>query len=118
MYAKKRTRLDNVYRYISSFYASHGYPPSVRDIAAALDIKSTSTVHCDLRQLEEEGKITRSEKKTRTYVPSVQTDVNKVFASIKTINSFCRENECSECLLNSGAFCIARSELRLKEAEA
>lgn len=37
-----------------------GVPPSVREIAAATGIKSTSTVHHCLRLLEDEGYITRS----------------------------------------------------------
>jgi len=37
-----------------------GIPPSVREICQAVNIKSTSTVHACLKQLEEKGYITRA----------------------------------------------------------
>ncbi len=42
-----------------------GYPPSVREICAALDIKSTSTVHKYLAQLDEKGYIRKDGSKPR-----------------------------------------------------
>lgn len=39
--------------------AGEGIPPSVREICAAADIKSTSTVHAYLKLLENEGYISR-----------------------------------------------------------
>ena len=39
--------------------AQDGVPPTVREICAAADIKSTSTVHAYLKLLEEEGYIAR-----------------------------------------------------------
>ncbi len=39
--------------------AQDGIPPTVREICAAADIKSTSTVHAYLKVLEEEGYISR-----------------------------------------------------------
>jgi repressor LexA len=39
--------------------AQDGMPPSVREICAAADIKSTSTVHAYLKILEDEGYISR-----------------------------------------------------------
>ncbi len=52
--AKARSILDYVTQAISG-----GVPPSVREICAALNIKSTSTVHRYLRILEDEGYIVR-----------------------------------------------------------
>ena len=37
-----------VYDYIVSFQRDHGYPPSVREIARHLGLKSPSTVHFHL----------------------------------------------------------------------
>lgn len=42
-----------------------GYPPSVREICSALDIKSTSTVHNYLSRLEKEGLIIKDPTKPR-----------------------------------------------------
>ena len=37
-----------IYDYIISFQQDHGYPPSVREIAVHLGLKSPSTVHFHL----------------------------------------------------------------------
>ncbi len=42
-----------------------GYPPSVREICAAVGLKSTSTVHAHLNQLEKQGLIRRDPTKPR-----------------------------------------------------
>ena len=42
-----------------------GYPPSVREICAAVGLKSTSTVHAHLNQLEKRGFIRRDPTKPR-----------------------------------------------------
>lgn len=43
----------------------NGYPPTVRDICAALNIKSTSTVHSALNSLAEQGYIRKDPVKKR-----------------------------------------------------
>ena len=57
---KARRILDYITREISD-----GVPPSVREICAALQIKSTSTVHKYLKELEEGGYIVREENLNR-----------------------------------------------------
>jgi repressor LexA len=42
-----------------------GYPPSVREIAAAVNLKSTSSVHSQLEKLENKGYIKRDPTKPR-----------------------------------------------------
>lgn len=42
-----------------------GYPPSVREICSAVDLRSTSTVHSHLNKLEELGYIKRDPTKPR-----------------------------------------------------
>ena len=42
-----------------------GYPPSVREICAAVGLKSTSTVHAHLNTLEKKGYIRRDSTKPR-----------------------------------------------------
>lgn len=58
-----------IYDYLIQFSAQHGYPPSVREIAAAVGLKSPSTVHFHLKALEEAGAITREGGKTRAITP-------------------------------------------------
>ncbi len=62
---KLTTRQQQIYDYILSFTAERGYPPSVREIGDALDLKSPSTVHFHLKGLEEAGMINKAEGKTR-----------------------------------------------------
>lgn len=52
--------------YIKTTINDEGYSPSVRDISAALGIKSTSTVHLYLHRLEEKGYIQKEQGKSRT----------------------------------------------------
>lgn len=55
-----------IYDYINETIKEEGYSPTVRDIQAALEIKSTSTVHSYLRRLEEKGMIFKDPGKSRT----------------------------------------------------
>ena len=52
--------------YIRETIRTRGYPPSIRDICTALDIKSTSTVHTCLDRLEKKGCIQRENGKSRS----------------------------------------------------
>ncbi|MBS7219402.1 MAG: transcriptional repressor LexA [Oscillospiraceae bacterium] len=56
---------QKIYDFIQTFAAEHGYPPSVREIGAAMGLKSPSTVHFHLKGLEEAGMIIKAEGKTR-----------------------------------------------------
>ena len=58
---KKMLILDFIRRELEN----KGYPPSVREICAAVGLKSTSTVHAHLNRLEEEGYIRRDPTKPR-----------------------------------------------------
>ena len=55
-----------IYDFIKSYSDEHGYPPSVREIGAAVGLASPSTVHMHLKVLEESGLIKRDSKKPRT----------------------------------------------------
>lgn len=72
----KQTR---IYEFILSFTEQNGYPPSVREIADAVGLKSPSTVHFHLKSLEEAGVITRGAGKTRaiTAVHRVELPENR-----------------------------------------
>ena len=56
---------QQIYDFILSFTSDHGYPPSVREIGAAVGLKSPSTVHFHMKGLEEAGVIVKAEGKTR-----------------------------------------------------
>ena len=63
--SKLTAKQQKIFDYIQQFTAQHGYPPSVREIGAAVGLKSPSTVHFHLKGLEEAGMITKAEGKTR-----------------------------------------------------
>ena len=56
---------QQIYDFILEFTNRHGYPPSVREIGAAVGLKSPSTVHFHIKGLEEAGVIVKAEGKTR-----------------------------------------------------
>ena len=63
-----RTSHDNqqkILDFIKSEIEDKGYPPSVREICAAVGLRSTSTVHAHLNHLEEQGLIRRDSTKPR-----------------------------------------------------
>ncbi len=54
-----------IYDFILQYSRDHGYPPSVREIGAAVHLKSPSTVHFHMKKLESEGYILKADGKTR-----------------------------------------------------
>lgn len=54
-----------IFDYIRKMILDNGYAPSIRDICAALRIKSTSTVHTALDKLEKKGYISKENHKSR-----------------------------------------------------
>ncbi|MEQ8199884.1 MAG: transcriptional repressor LexA [Syntrophomonadaceae bacterium] len=64
----KRQRL--ILEFIQERIKTKGYPPSVREIGEAVGLKSSSTVHAHLVQLEEKGYITKDPAKPRTIIPA------------------------------------------------
>lgn len=54
--------------FITAEVKEKGYPPSVREIGEAVDLKSSSTVHNHLNQLEKKGYIQRDPTKPRAIM--------------------------------------------------
>jgi len=65
MYEDLTARQKQILDYIHNFFRERGYPPSVREICAATNLKSTATVHGYLVQLEKKGYIKRDPQKPR-----------------------------------------------------
>ena len=63
--AKKNTMQERIYEYIAQFVEDNGYPPSVREIGEAMGLKSPSTVHFHLKNMEEKGLINKGAGKGR-----------------------------------------------------
>jgi repressor LexA len=62
-------RQEKILDYIKEKIRMDGYPPSVREIGEAVGLKSSSTVHSHLLQLEEKGFLRRDPTKPRAIIP-------------------------------------------------
>src|SRR3954466_9880705 len=58
-------RQREIYDFITRKIESRGFPPTIRDIGAAFDIKSPNGVMCHLKALEKKGFISRQGKAAR-----------------------------------------------------
>ena len=54
-----------IYEFLKIYTENKGYPPSVREICEAVNLRSTSTVHGHLKRLEKKGLIKRDPTKPR-----------------------------------------------------
>jgi len=65
-------RADKILAYVRSYSAEHGFPPSVREIALAVGLASTSAVHHHLTKLQEAGKLQKQATRSRALsVPGI-----------------------------------------------
>lgn len=65
MTKQDQQRADRILAYVRESVASRGYPPSVREIAQAVGLASTSAVHHHLTKLEEAGRLQRQATRSR-----------------------------------------------------
>ena len=105
---KLSKRQAAIYEYICSYTDQHGYPPSVREIGAAVNLASPSTVHMHLKVLEQFGLIDRDPKKPRTMkiVPQASniSDTAKLATSIVGDSSSFILRVRGESMINAGIF--------------
>jgi repressor LexA len=59
------TRQQEIFDFVKRYVGEHGYPPTVRDIGAAIGLTSSSTVHAHLANLEKLGLLRRDPTKPR-----------------------------------------------------
>ena len=64
-YGKITEKQTEILEYIKKEILAKGYPPTVRDICTAVNLKSTSSVHAHLETLEKNGYIRRDPTKPR-----------------------------------------------------
>src|SRR3954467_10390943 len=58
-------RQQAILEYVNEHCATHGYPPTVREIGSAVGLASSSTVHAHLANLERLGHLRRDPTKPR-----------------------------------------------------
>ena len=63
-----KDREKRILKYMKEQIMKKGYPPTVREICAALDIKSTSTVHKDIENLVKAGYLVKDPSKQRALM--------------------------------------------------
>ena len=59
-------KIDEAYEFIKNYINEKEFPPTIREIADAINIKSTSTIAYYLRKLEEKNKIVKGSYKNRS----------------------------------------------------
>ena len=64
-YGKISKKQQEILDYIKSEILNRGFPPAVREICEAVQLKSTSSVHSHLETLEKNGYIRRDPTKPR-----------------------------------------------------
>nr|WP_315021921.1 transcriptional repressor LexA [uncultured Aminipila sp.] len=63
-----KEREQRILQYMKKEISQKGYPPTVREICSALNIKSTSTVHKDIENLELKGFLKKDPSKPRALM--------------------------------------------------
>ena len=63
---KLTNRQTDILQVVKKFIAEHGYPPTVREIGKAINLRSPATIHFHLKRLEEKGYIKKHDSKNRT----------------------------------------------------
>lgn len=67
---------EKIYRYIRDCVSENGYPPSVREICAEMELKSSSTAHFHLKNLEKAGLIAIAPGKGRAITLREASDAD------------------------------------------
>src|SRR5258708_32373659 len=65
MTKQDQQRAERILAYIRETIDDRGYPPSVREIAEAVGLASTSAVHHHLTKLEKDGRLTQGATRSR-----------------------------------------------------
>lgn len=76
-----------IYDFIVSFCEVNHFPPTVREICAAVGLKSTSTVHAHLNKLEEQGLLHRNPAKQRSIVILNDKSLQDAGASVPLVGN-------------------------------
>ena len=86
-YGRITDKQREILEYIKKEILNRGYPPTVRDICEAVNLKSTSSVHSHLETLEKNGYIRRDPTKPRA-IEIVEDNFNltrREFANVPLI---------------------------------
>ena len=71
---KLTKRQEDTLRFVKEYMISHGYPPTVREIALALNVSSPATIQAHLDGLTDKGYIKKGSNKNRTIELMVENE--------------------------------------------
>ena len=71
---KLTKRQEDALNFIKTYIVSHGYPPTVREIADAIGVSSPATVQAHLESLADKGYIKKGSNKNRTIELMVKNE--------------------------------------------
>ncbi len=83
----KQDKQKEVYEFLKQYTESKGYPPSVREICEAVELRSTSTVHGHLKRLEKKGLIKRDPTKPRALEIAEFSSIRKELIDIPIVGN-------------------------------
>lgn len=92
--SKSQLRENKILEYIAKEIKIKGYPPTVREICDALNIKSTSTVHKDIASLIAQGRLKKDPSKPRA-ITIVGNDDGEIAGSQSNHDSLIKNSEIS-----------------------
>lgn len=67
-------RQDQILQFIKKYQVEHGYPPTIREIGAAVNLRSPATIHTHLKNLEKKGLISKGDSKNRALELLVENE--------------------------------------------
>lgn len=80
-------KITDVYNFTVEFINDNGFPPSVREICAKLNIKSTATAYSYIEKLKERGLLEKSPLKKRALTLSRRANEFKSVPLVGTIRA-------------------------------
>ncbi len=72
---KLTKRQEDTLQYVKEYVVSHGYPPTVREIADALHVSSPATIQAHLDGLVDKGYIKKGSNRNRTIELMVENEL-------------------------------------------
>lgn len=76
---QNNNKMQQLYDYINDFRKQNGYPPTVREMCAAINVKSTSTIAYYINKLEQRGMIRKCPNKNRALeITKVEKEMTKI----------------------------------------
>lgn len=86
---KYSQREIDIYKFIQDKINKDGYPPSIREICAGVNLKSTSSVHTYIRNMEKKGMLNRGKTKTRALSLNYVQELSN--SNFENVNEFSLE---------------------------